>query len=963
MTSCSLLQRFYNRLLWRGRGLLLAVTLAFTALLLVPAIQVDIEQDNASMRGEDPVARHDYQLFRERFGNDDLLLLGLEHPSLLSPEGLTLLQRLSGEIESLPGVRRVFSLSNAKVAVPGPYGAEPAPLLPALQDPDFAAARDRQLARFADQAGHFLSADRRTAVLLVLPGELSGEEMPALIAALRQLGDELPAGAALRVTGVPVQKADVARAIQHDQETLMPLAVVVLAALLALLFRRPAGVLLPLAAMAISLVWTLGLYALAGFPLNAITALLPPVVMVLAVAASVHVFHAWLALAGERGEPRTLLAHRMAELFSPCFFTALTTMIGMFSLITCDIPAVQRFGIFAGLGVMIAFVVTVTLLPVALTFLPLPEQKQRQRNRLLNGAIRRLFRPVIGRPALVFGAACLVAVLALPLSARIANNTDLVRFFRAEAPIHRDTLALDRATGGVVPLEFMISRKDGGPLLNAGLVTGLAVWREELRLVPEVSGSLSLLDLLVPLYRAERNAPRADLPRDDAELLALVDLLPALPEQELVAWLLSADQRHLRVTVQLHALGSAAASRLGAELGRQATRLLGDEVSVIATGSYLEISNDSNRLVGNLLQSFLLSLATILVTLAVLLRNTRLLLAAIVPNLLPLAWTAGLMGWAGIDLSSGTAMVAAVTMGMAVDNTIHFLERYRREYHGHSRPALLRAALGVGPAMTISTIVLAIGFWVGAFSSFLPSVYFSLMTGVTLVGALFCDLAVLPAGLLLLERLPLRPLRALPAVCLLAAGFALFPDSAGAAPAPPIPLATERQDLPVRWTAIPRTPPHVGTLRLLKRENAVVLQTDLETTVLRRVLAAIKEREERRWPAGKPGHDDMRRYLAQLEEAVAQVEERVAARPAEQDRKRRLQIEFIADPPRHEIVLLTREPGGPWAAFPPLGVSAAYLYGDMLTILGENLADTPAGAQAALRPLLPRGTPLPEIQP
>lgn len=959
MRAEALLQRFYYRLLWQGRGWLLAVMLAITGLLLIPAAQIGVEQDNASMRGEDPAARQAYQAFRERFGSDDLLLLGLQHPRLLSPEGLALLERLTGEIESMPGVRRVFSLSNARVAVPGPYGAEPAPLLPSAQEPDFAAARDRQLERYADQAARFLSADRRTAMLLVLPGEIPGEQMSALIDALRRLGGQLPEGAALRVTGVPVQKADVARAIQHDQRALMPLAVVVLGALLALLFRRPAGVLLPLAAMAISLVWTLGLYALAGFPLNAITALLPPVVMVLTVAASVHVFHGWLSLAGERGEPRSLLAHRMAELFSPCFFTALTTMIGMFSLVTCDIPAVQRFGIFAGIGVMVAFVVTVTLLPVALTFLPLPQQTQRRRNRLLSGSIRRLFRPVIGRPGMVLGGCCLLAALAVPLAARIGNNTDLVRFFRADAPIHRDTLALDQATGGVVPLEFMISRRDGGPLLNADLVNRLAAWREELRQTPQVSGSLSLLDLLIPLYRAERDDPAATLPRTDAELLPLLDLLPALPEQELVAWLLSADQRHLRVTVQLPALGSAAASRLGEELRGQAARLLGDEVTVIATGSYLEISNDSNRLVGNLLQSFVLSLVTIFVTLAVLLRNVRLLLAAIVPNLLPLAWTAGLMGWAGIDLSSGTAMVAAVTMGMAVDNTIHFLERYRREHRGYSRPALLRTALGVGPAMIISTIVLAVGFWVGAFSSFLPSVYFSLMTGVTLVGALFCDLAVLPAGLLLLDRL--RPARALPALGLLAAGLALSPGLVEAAP--PVPLAAERQDLPVRWSAIPRTPPHVGTLRLLKRDTAVVLQTDLETTVLRRVFAAIREREERRWPAAKSGHDEMRRYLGQLEEAVTLVEQRVAARPADQDRRRRLQIEFIADPPRHEIVLLTREPGGPWEAFPPLAVSATYLYGDMLTILGENLAESPAEALAVLRPLLPRGTPLPETRP
>ncbi len=953
------LERLFYRLLWHGRGPLFAVLLLITAVLLAPALKVGIEQDNESMRGEDPVSQRDYRTLRELFGSDDLLLLGLRHPQLLTPQGLDLLQRLTRQIEGMAGVERVLSLTNARIAVTGALGAEPAPLLPDWRDnPGFAAGRDEQLQSHADQVTRLLSPDRQTAALLVIPKTQPGEQLARLITDLRQLADTLPAEAALRVTGVPVQKVDVARAIQHDQRVLTPLAVVVLAAVLALIFRRPAGVLLPLAVMAISLTWTIGLYALAGFPLNTITALLPPVVMVLAVAGSVHIYHGWLELAGERGDPRSLLAHRMAELFSPCLFTALTTMIGMFSLMACDIPAVQRFGLFSGIGVMLAFAVAITLMPAALTYLPLPGQRQRRRNRLLPRVIRQAMRLVFWRPGLVFGSALVLCCLALPVLDRIRNNTDLVRFFREDTPIYRDTMALDREIGGVVPLEFMIARHDGGPLLTADTIKRLADWRAQLRSYPEVTGTLSLLDLLVPINRAEQGDPGAPLPGDDASLLALVDLLLALPEQDLVGRLISADLRHLRFSVQLHALGSAATSQLSERLRHEANRILGDEITVTATGSYLEISNDSNRLVNNLLRSFIPSLVTIMITLYLFFRSGWLLLAALVPNLVPMAWTAGLMGWAGIDLSIGTAMVATVVIGLVVDNTTHFLHRYHLERHGHTRPALLRAALGVGPAMIISTVVLTLGFWVGVFSSFLPSVFFSLMTGVTLLGALLCDLLVLPSWMLLLDRL--RPVRPVLILAPLLAATALLPTAAGAELAPPVPLASERQDLPARWAAIPKNPPHVGSVRLVKRSTAVVVQTDLETTVLRRVLAAIKEREQGRWKPGSPERTDMERYLAMLDEAVALVERRVTARPPDQDRYRRLQIEFIADPPRHCIVLLTREPNGPWEAFTPLNVSSRYLYGDMLAIVLENLAGSPADALAAVRPLLPPGTPLPE---
>jgi len=195
---------------------------------------------------------------------------------------------------------------------------------------------------------------------------------------------------------------------------------------------------------------------------------------------------------------------------------------------------------------------------------------------------------------------------------------------------------------------------------------------------------------------------------------------------------------------------------------------------------------------------------------------------------------------------------------------------------------------------------------------------------------------------------------------LLLTAVAALPATAGAKPASPVPLASERHDVTVRSTAIPNRLLQVGTLRLLKRGATVVLQTDLDTTLLSRVLAAIKEREQSRWKTGTPEGDDMKRYLQQLDDAVALVEKRVTVRPSGQDRRRRLQIEFIADPPRYLIVLLTREPAGPWEAFAPLRVSAGYLYGDMLEILLENLVETPAEARALLRTLLPPGTTLPE---
>ena len=133
-------------------------------------------------------------------------------------------------------------------------------------------------------------------------------------------------------------------------------------------------------------------------------------------------------------------------------------------------------------------------------------------------------------------------------------------------------------------------------------------------------------------------------------------------------------------------------------------------------------------------------------------RTAELMLLSIIPNLGPVIWTGGLMGALGIDLSTGTAMIASVVIGLAVDDTIHYLTRFRREESRGTREAIHRATTRTGRALVISSVVLVVGFWVGALGSFKPTLYFSLLTGLAMISALACDLLVLPATLVLLDR-------------------------------------------------------------------------------------------------------------------------------------------------------------------------------------------------------------------
>lgn len=742
-------ERFFLRLLERWRVPCLASILALTAFMLFFAVRVEVESSNSSMVSRNPELRENYDRFRKTFGNDEMVLVALTRPQLLEPQGLEVIDRLTQDLSTVKGVTRVMSLTNALQLVPGPLGAEAAPLLPrpfAGLAPDLI---KQSLERNPEVSQLLLSRDRQTGMMLV---DLSGD-------AVRQ-GDVLSriegvlasryGGEQLHLTGIPLLKLTVSRLIQRDQQVIVPCSVLVLGLLLLGMFRRLSGVLLPLAVMAISLCWTIGLYSLSGYPLNTITGLLPPVMMVISIATSVHLYSAWLQLSGEQGDTRALLAREMGNLFLPCLFTALTTALGLLSLLVSDIPAVQLFGFFGAIGVMLSLAVNVLVMPAALSFLPIPATGRRlYQTGAMAGMLRATARLTVECPRLVIGALIVLALLALSGIGRIQNNTDLVRFLKPAERLHRDTLAIDEAAGGVSRIEFVLTRKDGKPLTELADVKRLAALQESVGRLPQVSGSNSILGILMQLHRAEKRQETLGLPDDPEELLALFDLLEAAPDQELLRKLISSDFTRARLSVRTRAIGTSDAAVLVSRVEGLAPKLLGTEYALTPTGEYYQVVTDSNRLVASLVRSFGLSLATVFGSIFLLFRSLRLLALSLVPNLIPLAWTAGIIAYLGIDLSTGTAMIASVSIGLTVDATIHYLARYQREYRGDCREAVLRTTTETGRALTVAALVLFFGFSVGGLSSFLPTIYFSVLTGVTMLGAVVCDLLFLPASLVL----------------------------------------------------------------------------------------------------------------------------------------------------------------------------------------------------------------------
>ena len=750
-TASAAVEKLFFRLVGKWRWPCLFIILIMTLVMLFFALRVRIESSNTSMVSANRELQLNYELFRKTFGNDETLLLAITRPDLLQPQGLQMVDTITQEISGLRGVTRVLSLTNAVQLVAGDFGSEAVPLVAKPFTEQDLPKTTRALEQNPELSQLLLSKDRQTGIFLV---DLAGDavQQGQCIAAIEALLASRFSDQDVHLTGIPLLKLTVSRFIQRDQQVIIPFSVVTLGVLLLLMFRRLSGLLLPLAAMAISLCWTIGLYSLCGYPLNTITALLPPVLMVISIATTVHLYSGWLQLAGRPGDRKTLLAREMQDLFLPCLFTAITTALGLVSLLVSDVPAVQLFGAFSAVGVMLSFVVNILLVPTVLSFLPMPEKGRRLYD---TGALRNVLHwtaeLTVNSPRLVLISSLALGLVALNGLGRIENNTDLVRFLKPGATLHRDTLMIDEAVGGVNRVEFMLSRKDGKALTSLEDMTRLGTLHKSTDQLQNVSGSFSIISILRQLNRAETKQKELALPDNGGDLLNLFDLLEVAPDQEFLRKLISADFTKLRLSVRTKAIGTSDTAKMVSSVEQVAARQLGPDYNLTPTGEYYQVVTDSNRLVANVISSFSLSLGTVFMAIFVLFRSFKLLALALVPNLVPLAWTAGLMGFLGIDLSTGTAMIASVAIGLTVDSTIHYLARFQREDRGDCKEAVRRTTMACGRALTISALVLFFGFSVGGLSSFLPTIYFSVLTGITMLGAVVCDLLVLPASLVLYD--------------------------------------------------------------------------------------------------------------------------------------------------------------------------------------------------------------------
>jgi len=655
------------------------------------------------------------------------------------------LGRLGEAFETAEFVIRVTSISSVATIRPTADGDVEVPL---------AAELDRE-ALLADPLlrGSLISRDGRLAVAAIdfADSHRRIEGLFEAVGAVRAWIAEHPppAGIRARLTGIPFVRVDVVESIQRDQVVFMPLVTLLVGVFLFLTFRRLSRVLIPMLVVGLASAWGLAMMAVFDVPVDIINHVLPSLVTVIAVSDGLHLVVRDQEESAAGLPRRSALSVAVRTLAAACLLTSVTTAVGFASLATSGTAILVRFGLSVAAAVMMGYVLTLGVLPQLLSFTGSPRSGVR-RSRRLGGFAAACGRVGIRRPWLTCAAGlALAGVLAAIGLARVQVNIRLTEVYPDDHPTAQLQRIVDESLGGILTLDVIVTVPGGRGHLQPDVLRGIAELQDRIVDLPGIASVRSPIDFLERLHAALAG-PLADRLPNSRELAAQEWLLAEMGGEDLpLERLIAHDGRELRLLVRTADAGGRQALLFAEWLDDAAAEIFAarDDVQVHVTGESYVASRNMTRLIHDLFFSLALASAVIFVCLLAMFRSLRQALISILPNAFPLLAVLGYMGAVGMELDVTNVIVFSVCLGLAVDDTIHVIARFREELArgGAIEDVLERTLRGSGQAVVLTSLLLGAGFLVLTTSEFVPTQRFGYLAAITFVAALFADLVLLPA--------------------------------------------------------------------------------------------------------------------------------------------------------------------------------------------------------------------------
>ena len=671
-----------------------------------------------------------------------------------------------GEEEGGSVVERIVSLVNARQVRARADGIEVGELLdPWPTEAELPALRARVLAN-RTFVGQLVGRDGSHSVIVLRTAFMDETDSERVFREVRKVAKPFDApGFHVSYAGAPALTHALNDRMMADIRTLMAFSVIGMVILLSLIFRHPIGVVAPLGVVAIAGVWTFGFMALVGMPMTMLSNILPSFLVCVGLGDSIHIVSVYRQRRRGGVENRDAIVQAVGVTGVPVLFTSLTTMVGLSSFRFASMNAIGDMGLAGAFGVSMALAFSFVLLPIALTFNHtsfLGAQAPGDRDlidrflglcmRLSGGRERRKY----VRTLLV--AVALTAIAGLGISTlRVWHNP--MSWLPPDDETRQAFETLDANVGGTADVHLLVETESERGIKDLELLRGLEALEAHIRGYVAADGtrlvgnSWGVLDIVKETHRAlhgggDEAYRLPDTERGAADMLFMFENTGPDEMRQLV----TNDLSQARMSFRIKWLDATAYQPLAAHIDAGIQREIGDRASIKTTGAVFSLLTIVGNLVMDLMRSFGVAAVIIMGMMMVLLKDPKLGVIAMAPNLLPIAFILGFMGFADIPIDMSNLIVASIAIGLAVDDTVHFLHHYKMAYRSGATvdEAIQHSMTHSGRAMATTSAILTVGFSVYMASSMVNLQRFGVLVAMTIVFALLVDLIVGPALLRLL---------------------------------------------------------------------------------------------------------------------------------------------------------------------------------------------------------------------
>lgn len=775
----------------------------------LPNIKLDTTTEGF-FHEDDPVIIK-YHEFQEQFGRDDLIIVALNPPDVFSWGFLKKLKEIHEEIEnSVPYVKDITSMINARLT----YGDGDELIVEDLLEnwpknkADMVALKERVLSNplykntLISEDGKFTTITikpnnfsslqtenkglaKQTEELDVLDGFddtedlleqnidnnkkngdfLSDQEEIDLIDALHAIIEKYKSETfPIYLAGTPVVDHTVKENLQKDMMLFMLLAVLVIAILLFVLFRRVSGVLLPLLVVLLSLLSTLGFMAITGFAIKIPTQIIPSFLLAVGIGDSVHVLVIFFHHLKHGDTKKTAIVSALVHSGRAITLTSLTTAGGLLSFISSDIAPVYDLGIMAPIGVMITLVYTVVLLPALLAIIPISlkpitETHQKNKTHFVDNILKWFAKFSTSYPWHIVIVSSIFILLSIYASLNINFSFDSIGWLPAETPARKNTYKIDSELKGSFAFEVIVDSKIENFWHNPEHLKRLDTLAKDIKQFRDgnlfVGQIISITDIIKEVNQAlNENQQKFYAIPNDKKLVAQELLLFENSGSEDLEDMVDSQFTKARFTIKLPALDAVEYSGFFDEIDKQFYEAFGDKVEVTLTGIVALIFRTINAMIISMAKSYVIALIIISLLMIIIVWNLKIGLVSMIPNLAPIIFTLGIMGFVGIPLDAFTLLIGSIAIGLVVDDTIHFLDNFNHYFQENNdvKQSIYHTLQTSGQAILYTSLVLSSGFFIYVCSSMKNLFNFGLLTGFTILLALFADFILLPALLTLVSR-------------------------------------------------------------------------------------------------------------------------------------------------------------------------------------------------------------------